>query len=346
MGWFYYCYCCNRRSELKTNVSVLVFAWSVRQHIGLETDTLPHIVAEHLKMPSRNTARHWSFCSCVSALRSEWDPYTEPQQRSAWAGAGWTHSDHGDLAITRCCAEGTWLDSLSMTSFTEMWAGGGWRKPEEKEGQLALKRKLEENQRPIQGRERILEKTQKKEIADTCVYVGNHHCQFCSLPRGSSSHFSLSSDGAEDVSARPSHEGTVTLMAAREKVPFKWQKWWEVFARSCKQRWGLAIQGELQNEHCVFTMCVQVCLQLLPCLFIFSKSCRWVLVWRKINPVKRKKGDKQLPQIILRLVNCFNQQHSICIVRFEVCQYLTVCNFCIRGIIHAVYVESLVKRNW
>lgn len=90
----------------------------MRQHIDLETDTLPQIVAERLKMPSRRTAGQ--LMSCVSALCSEWDPYTEPQQRSAWAEAGWTGSNHRDLAVTRCYTEGSWLDALSMTSFTQM----------------------------------------------------------------------------------------------------------------------------------------------------------------------------------------------------------------------------------
>lgn len=130
------------------------------------------------------------------------------------------------LTITRCYMEGMWRDALSMTSFTKMWADGGERKPEEEEGQLTLKRKLEENQRPLERRENILGKN-SRDILDMWVYVGNHHCQFSCLQEAAAAISLLVVMEQKRSLPDLPHEATVMLTAAGETVPFKWQKWWE-----------------------------------------------------------------------------------------------------------------------
>lgn len=198
----------------------------------------------------------------------------------------------GVLATTRCYTEGAWLDALTMISFTEVGAGSEWRKPDGEEEQLTLKRKLEGKQRPMQGRENILEKkTLKREVADTCVYVGNHHCQFCSLQEAAAP-VSLSAvmEQKRSLTGLP-HRAVPTLTAAQKKVPFQWQKWWDI---SCHLLFSLGLAHSWQVFCQWWTSSLNVawrcpCSQQHPqCL---SPRQMWQSSWGEIQQLGSNRGS-------------------------------------------------------
>lgn len=79
-------------------------------------------------------------------------------------------------------------------------------------------------------------------------YMGNCHCQFCSLQEAAAP-ISLLAVMEQKGSLWDLTPGAVMMLtAAQEKVPFKWQKWWEV---PCH---GLLSQG-LAHSWQVFCQC-------------------------------------------------------------------------------------------
>jgi len=78
---------------------------------------------------------------------------------------------------------------------------------------VTLKRKLKDNQKPVEGREKILQKAQEREIWYTHLYVGIHHCHFSYLQEAAPISLSAVMEQKRSLPGLPLR-ATVMLMAA------------------------------------------------------------------------------------------------------------------------------------
>lgn len=194
-------------------------------------------------MPSRRTAGR--LMSCVSALFSE---HRSMCRTSAEAKLGQSQSEQAQKPRGSCYYKVLHRRNVIWCTYHDLFHWGGSRQWMEEarwgrgtadtEEKAWGKAKTNTRKRKHSGK-----KTLKREVADTCVHVGNHHCQFCSLQEAEAP-VSLSAVMGQRRSLTDlPHRATPTLMAAQVKVPFQWQKWLDI---SCHLLFSLGLAHSWQ----------------------------------------------------------------------------------------------------